>query len=137
MTTVVPDSVIPIRNYLRAVSAVTALVPVRRIDLGLVAGDGAQIVVRRIGGGEDSSEAPVDVALLQIDVWGDTNGSLEDCATIKSTVRGALLDIRSPVTAGGAKIHSASTIDDNWAPDPDTDQPRFVLTVRVVVGPTS
>lgn len=91
--------------------------------------------VQRVGGGDDPGEAPLDLALIQIDVWGrkDAAGHTDKAAARAeaNAVRTALGEIRgatalSPtVTAYGAAVES-----DLWAPDP-SDRGRYVITALV------
>jgi hypothetical protein len=90
------------------------------------------ITVTRIGGGQDSSEAPIDLALIQIDVWGSLRKKQETWAVV-AQVRSVLEGVRGntaldgTVTAFGAEVVSVA-----FLPDPASDRPRYVITTQVV-----
>lgn len=97
------------------------------------------VTIIRIAGGEGPGEAPLDVALLQVDVRGRVK-ALAQCMAVTQAVRKALSALRGPYTvAGKATIHGAVVVDVRRFPEPraqDTDgrvgeRPRYVLTVQV------
>jgi len=93
-------------------------------------------VVTRVGGGDDPSEAVIDQALIQIDVWGPTRaekrGGKAAATALALAIRSVLRAIRgitalnASVTAYGAEVISVVT-----PPDPRSDRPRYALTVAV------
>lgn len=94
------------------------------------------LVVGRVGGGEDVSEAPLDLPMVQLDCWGrlDTagHGDKASCAADKNAVRSALSRIRAVTElADGEVAFGAEVVSDLWSPDPDDKRPRYVLTVRL------
>lgn len=90
------------------------------------------ITVQRVGGGQDPSEVPLDLALMQIDVWGrgrDKAGCWNVVATVRdvlATIRGHTL-LRSDVVAYGAEVNNVV-----YAPDAADGRPRYVITTQVV-----
>lgn len=93
------------------------------------------LLVQRVGGGQDPSEAPIDLALLQITVIGVPHGK-ESCWITTSETRDALAAIRgnmllrSDVMAYGAEVESVLY-------SPDTDgRPRYVVTASVTASAT-
>lgn len=136
MSETFPDVEGALRDWLRGRSAIEALVD-ERVFFG-VSGDNAQIVVQRVGGGDDLSEAPLDIALIQLDLWGSKSSpSKADLDELRRTVRAELYQLREAtalnddVTAYGANVAS-----DLWRPDPANDRPRYILTVEVTARST-
>jgi hypothetical protein len=94
-------------------------------------------VVSRVGGGDDPSEAAIDRALIQIDVWGPTRqekrGGKAAATALMNAIRRALHGIRSStqlntgVSAYGATVESVVS---PW--DPHSDRPRYAMTVQVI-----
>lgn len=91
--------------------------------------------VQRVGGGDDPGEAPIDLALIQITVWGrqDARGHTDkaQARAVADDVRTVLHNLRrgtaltEDVIAYGAAVES-----DLWAPDP-TDRGRYVITALI------
>jgi hypothetical protein len=56
------------------------------------------VTVSRVGGGDDFSEVPIDIALVQIDCWGGIddsgNGKKAEAVSLLNAVRNACLAIR-------------------------------------------
>lgn len=98
-----------------------------------------QLVITRIGGGDDTSEANIETALVQFDVWGELNDR-HGCHQAKSAVRTELRSICGGTTllnAGCAVLGLPRVLDDRFLPDPSTNRPRYVLTVEcVTIDPT-
>ena len=134
-----PDVEGGLRTYLRANSGVSALVG-NRVFFGVprkaTETSFPLVTVQRVGGGADLSDAPVDVALLQVDCWGSLNANgdpLKVTAThLVNTVRAAVEAVngRTTLTSGvdafGITVESVV-----WAPDPDNDRPRYSVTAEV------
>lgn len=132
-----PDIEGALRTWLRGRAAITALVG-QRVFFGVP--DKAEtwplITIRRVGGGDDPGIAPVDRALVQLDVWGDIDasghGKKADATTLVNTLRAELsaVDRRTALTASvhalGISVESVV-----WLPDPDNDRPRYVVTAEV------
>lgn len=139
MAELMPDVEGGIRDYLR-----TAGVCAGRVYFGIPT-DAATVyplvTVARVGGGDDPSEAPLDQALVQVDVWGrkDPAGHTDkaEARAAANAVRTALRAIRgatalnADVTAFGAAIEA-----DLWAPDP-ADRGRYSLTALVTSRATA
>ncbi len=95
-------------------------------------GDAAQVVVYRVGGGDGPSLIPTDDATLGIDVWGDsTNPSVSATAQMKDSIRSRFARVQGKTAMGGRTVFGMTVQSERWLPDPDTDQPRFALTVSV------
>jgi hypothetical protein len=124
----VPDVELAVRDYLRADSGVSALAS-NRVFYGVPkAGAPATFAtVQRIGGGDDPSEAPVDLSLVQIDCWAQTKAVAQ---SLRDAVRTAFLELR-PRTQGSTVLYGAEVISDIWLPDPDSDRPRYSVTAQV------
>jgi hypothetical protein len=128
----VPDVEGAVRDYLRDQDVCDG-----RVYFGVPTGSPTYplATVQRVGGGDDPSEAPIDQALIQIDVWGrvDAAGHTDkaEARTAADAVRAALHAIRGATalsetcTAYGAAVEA-----DLWAPDP-TDRGRYSITALV------
>lgn len=132
------DPEMGVRDYLRADSGVSALVGTR-VFFGAPRNgppSTAFATVQRVGGGDDPSEAPLDLPLIQIDCWGQAasqgpGGSKASAHSLRAAVRAALREIRTTTAQGSTVLYGANVIGDVWAPDPASDRPRYVLTAQV------
>ncbi len=130
MTSAWPDTEGALRDLLRADSGVSALAG-NRVFFGLPAPVKFPAdVVRRAGGGQDPGETPIDRPLVMIDCWG-IPGDKAGAHAITAAVRDALSNIRSATTQGATVLYGANVIGAVFVPDPETDQPRYSLTVDV------
>jgi hypothetical protein len=129
-----PDVEGALRTHLRADAGVAALVG-QRVFFGVPRGAKEEtyplVVVQRVGGGQDASEAPVDVALVQVDCWGSINngnGLKAECTALVNSVRAALESVGTDSTAvlKGADVESVL-----WLPQVDNDRPRYAVTAVV------
>lgn len=99
------------------------------------------IVVTRVGGGADLSDAPVDVALIQFDVWGrldaSGNGDKAGATAVVNTLRAELeaMGTDQPIVAG-TQLHGANVESVLWLPDPDNARPRYAVTAEVTAVST-
>ena len=127
-----PDVEGAVRAYLRATGSVSAVFGTR-IFFGVDDPSAYPVaVIQRIGGGLDTTEGLHDVALLQVDVWGDVH----DKATAfngTSVVIAALSTCRNYETATtrliGCNVQS-------WAFLPDeSERSRYSLTVQCYAVP--
>lgn len=96
-------------------------------------------VITRIGGGETSSDAPIDDGLVQIDIFGRVL-QLTEADQCRRAVRKALAALTgTPYTASGkGKLLGAVVRDDRRQPIQDAqdgavvgERPRYILTVAV------
>lgn len=132
-----PDVEGGMRTWLRAQTGVSALVGAR-VFFGIPKKNPTfpLVTVQRIGGGQDGSDAPLDLALLQIDCWGEIdasgNGVKSTATALVNAVRTALeavgtdTQLTTGVTAHGVNVESVL-----WLPDPDNDRPRYSVTAEV------
>lgn len=136
MTVEWPDIEGGLRDYLRAHGDVVAAVGTR-IFFGVPDTPTFPLVtVQRVGGGDDLSEAPIDQALVQFDVWGELDanghGKKADADTVRRAVRQALHDIRGATALNASTVaYGATVTDDRWLPDPNNDRPRYSVTALV------
>lgn len=123
-----PNTRAALKSYLRADTGVTTLignrtffgVPERGVKFPLVTLPG------QVGGGQDISEAPLDLPLQQLDIFG---GTLDEVHAVESAVRDAFAAIRNPTTVGSTVLYGVNVVSAIDAPDPD-DRPRRVLTLE-------
>jgi hypothetical protein len=132
-----PDTEGALRDWLREQPSLQALVA-RRVFFGVPrnARQWPLVTVQRVGGAEDISEAPVDRALVQIDVWGEIDGSGNGDKAGTTAVVNALRSLlgsvkhRTPLNATvdalGVTVAGVA-----WVPDPADDRPRYVVTAEV------
>jgi hypothetical protein len=89
------------------------------------------VTVARVGGGQDPSEAPLDLALIDVSVWGrlrDKAGATE----VLNAVRSRLEEIRGRTTlATGVDAFGAEVVGVVWLPDADNARPRYSVTAEV------
>jgi hypothetical protein len=101
----------------------------------LEAGD---VLVSRIGGGLDDTEASLDAAIMQLDVWGVPRAK-GACWERTSLVLGLLREWqRSKQTAaftGPGGAFAVSSTSWTWAPDPVSERARYVITATVTAFP--
>lgn len=93
------------------------------------------VTVVRVGGGQETGqEAPVDVSLVQLDVWGKLRMKRE-CWLVTAQVAKAVTligdtGVPTQLTAGvlgfGGEVESSL-----FLPDPGTLRPRYVLTATI------
>jgi len=139
-----PDIEGALRTWLRAQAAVTAAVG-QRVFFGVPKGAAETsfplITVQLVDARDDDSEAPLTQAVVQIDVWGTIddsgNGKKAECTTVVNTVRSVLRTVRgrTALTATVAAF-GIDVIGMAWAPDPDNDRPRYVVTAEVTAVST-
>ena len=133
-----PDVEGGVRAYLRADAGVAALAGQRGyFGIPRQSATFPLWTVQRVGGGPIAGEeAPVDVALVQVDCWGrlgEQGGSKAEAWALATAVMGAFSAIRSrTVLTTGTSALDATVQALLWAPDPDTDQPRYTMTVEIV-----
>lgn len=130
-----PDVEGLVRDHLRADADVTALVG-QRVFFGIPKRSTDTtwplVTVQRFGGGQAPGDAPVDVALVQIDCWGqigaDGNGRKAACTALVNAVRSSLdsMGIDATATLKGATVESVL-----WLPEVDNDRPRYSVTAVV------
>jgi hypothetical protein len=134
-----PDPEGTIRAYLRADPDVSAIVG-NRVFFGVPRKANEEtfplVTVARIGGADDPSEVPVDLGLLDISCWGSIdasgNGLKAPATELANAVRSALHRIRERTSAGtGTDVFGVQIGGVVWAPDPDNDRPRYVITAEV------
>ena len=120
-----------VRTALRADSGVSALVG-QRVHFGIPTNPTFPLVtVRRVGGGDDPGEAPLDLPLVQIDCWGAERNKTQARAVADAvrawarSIRRAT-DLDTEVTAYGVNVEA-----DLFVPDP-SDRPRYSLTVSIM-----
>jgi hypothetical protein len=125
-----PDAELLTVNALRANADLTALVGAR-VYTAIPAEPTFPLVrVTRIGGIPAISRH-LDIARIQVDVWGTTKFQAR---TVAATAQAAIH------AAIGARAEGVLTgVDDDlglsWQPDPETDQPRYVFGVALYLHP--
>lgn len=136
-----PDVEGAMRTYLRGHADVAALVA-QRVFFGVPDQPTWPLVtVRRVAGSDDTSEAPIDHAMLQIDGWGrlfndadkrkSAHGDKAQADALRRALRKALWQIRGATTVGSVVLYGAYVESDPFLPDPTNDRPRYALTTRV------
>jgi hypothetical protein len=119
-----PDPEYAVRNYLRqqGIPYVHVAAPTG-VKL-------PYITISRVGGGDDSGLAPIDNALLQLDVYGSTKA---EAHTIVANVRTVFSNIVSAIhVEPDTMIHGINIAGVVWSPDPDDDTSRYVITAQAV-----
>lgn len=134
-----PDVEGALRTWLRTQTDVTTIVG-NRVFFGIprkaIETTFPLVSIERVGGGADLSEAPVDLALIQIDCWGslNTNGDplKATATTLVNAVRASLESVTTRTTlTTGVDVFGINVESVVWAPDPDNDRPRYAITAEV------
>ena len=136
------DTTLAVRDWLRD-HATDLGVDSTRIDLGTKPGPALQIALQRVGGGDDASEAYLDLAMIQLDVWHGgtgTQGSYSVVKNAKNKLRALLKGLRGQALStgpGNATFgYGASVLVDRFLPDEDAKAVRASLTVTVTARAT-
>lgn len=93
--------------------------------------DYPMITISRVGGGADGSDAPIDLPLIQFDVWAPLRRK-DIALEAVNALRGVLSSVRSPtaVTANvvlyGAEVNTVV-----YLSDPADNRPRYSVTAQV------
>lgn len=135
MTETYPDVEGGCRTWLRTLPAVTSVVDQRvwfAVPDDADEDDYPLVLVQRVGGGDDPSEAVVDQCMLQLTVVGARRGKAV-AAALALTLRAELKAIRA-ATAWGSDVvcHRASVESMIPTIDPGDSRPRYNLTVMTV-----
>jgi len=139
MAETMPDIEGALRTWLRTQTDLTALIG-NRVFFGVPKGAAEAsfplVTVQLVDSRDDGSEAPVSLDLVQFDVWGslDTsgNGKKAEATSVVNALRSVCRQVRgrtaltATVAAFGIEIVGVA-----WAPDPDDDRPRYVVTAEV------
>lgn len=136
-----PDVEGGVRDYLRGFPDVAAIFD-QRVFFGIPAKPvWPLLVVQRVGGTDDPSEAALDLALVQIDVWGRLysdddatakGGDKAQCDAGRRAVRKAFRSIRGATALNATTVaYGAVVQSDPFRPDPDSDRPRYALTASI------
>lgn len=133
----------PLRDWLREQTALAA-------DLGTDSNGTVQVyagglpdaadltdgpaVVLYTAGGLDGGTA-LDRPFCRFNVWADTAPAAEQAAyTLRSVLEHAAGAALGPsATPSAVRLAGADTAAPLWAPDPDTNRPRFVVTSTLTV----
>jgi hypothetical protein len=132
-----PDIEGAMRDYLRADTAVNALIGNRQFFAVPATPTYPLLTVSRVGGGQDAdTDAPIDVALVSIDIWGELDangyGDKAGALAVVNAVRSALEAISGRTTlTNGVTGHGAEVVGVAWAPDPDNGRPHYAVTAEV------
>lgn len=128
-----PDDELALIQYLRTVTAVTALCPAARITTELAPSPTYPVVlVQRAGG---SAIAPgIDEPALQVDVVAAPT-QRKACKDLALTVRAAILAIANDQVAEGVLCSASEELGPQWFPDtvPSTPLPRYTARYAVVL----
>lgn len=84
----------------------------------------AWLTFRRIGGGPEVSETPIDAPLVSFNCWGRTKSAAD---TLAEALVNALQDVRQPTPMGEIVAMSARVTLWTFQPDPSLATPRVVV----------
>lgn len=132
---VLPDSVLLTIQYLRAQSAVTALVTAGNIRTALPSSPSYPYVLVTLAGG-DLVWPALDDSAVQIDTY-DLADQKDTNNTLARTVRAAINAIANDVVAAGTLASSSEEIGPQWLPDPVSVPPlaRYTQRHRILTHP--
>lgn len=93
-----------------------------------------RLKLSRVGGSElDTDTAYLDRALVQLDAYGTTK-----LAAFAVAATSLAATYRARGSHAGAVVSRVERVSGPaWAPDPETDFPRYLTTVAVTVHPTA
>lgn len=132
--TTLPDAEGAVRTYLRADAAVAAVFSTR-VFFGVDTPSAYPVaVVQRIGGGLGGTEEGLqDIALLQVDVWGDVHDKASAFAGMQRVIE-ALHAAANYTGHSGTILYGCNV--QSWAflPD-DGERARYSVTFQAFVGP--
>lgn len=131
-TVTLPDVEGGIRDALRGDAGVSALVE-GRVYFGVPnsVATWPVVTVQRVGGGDDPGEAPIDLALVQIDCWGAERNKSQAWA-VAAAVRSWAQSVRRATALNEEVTAYAVTVESVlWAPD-GADRPRYSITALVM-----
>lgn len=144
MTVEYPDVEGGLRAYLRAHTDCVAVLGTRVWFARPDKADYPLAVVQLVGAVDDGSEAPIDQALVQIDIHGPLHANKHpDKATTyaaAAAVRQALYDLnRGDTTVEIADGNSVRLMGSNvqssvYLPDPDNGRPRYAITAQITAA---
>lgn len=128
-----PDDELALIQYLRTVSAVTALVPAARITLELPPSPTYPVVLIQRAGGVGIWPA-LDEPALQVDCVAAA-GQRRACKVLAQTVRSAILAISNDVVGEGVLASASEEIGPQYLPDtiPNPPLPRYTARYRVLM----
>jgi hypothetical protein len=129
------DAARALREVMRAASTLNGLVEPVAIDLGAKGEkwQGSMVIIRRVGGGDDSSEA-VDQALLQIDMLSPAEPrSYAAVDALKDAVSRLVRGLGRTETQHGL-LHGGRVLTVLDLPEPTSDRPRKVMTVSMTIS---
>lgn len=134
--TVLPDAELAIIQFLRAQTAVTALVPASRITTTLPPKAVYPAITVKRTGGLPIHFARVDEAAIQVDCWDDY-GKRYECQQVARTVRAAILAIYGDQVDEANLVSASEEVGPQWLPDTVTTPPlsRFVARFQVRLHP--
>lgn len=127
-----PDAEGIVRTYLRSVSAVTDVFA-QRIFFGVDTPSAYPIAtIQRVGGGLDTTEGLHDIALLQLDVWGDVHGKASAFSAL-SVILNALNDVHN-YSDGTTRLLGVNV--QSWSFLPDvSERARYSVTFQAFCVP--
>lgn len=134
-----PDLEGAIRAYLRADTGIVTALGGARVFFSIPDNPTWPLItVARVGGGQSqTSDAPVDSALISIDVWGELDANQRpkkiQATAVVNAVRSALDVIRGRTTlTTDVDVFGANVAGVVWAPDPDNGRPHYAITAEVI-----
>jgi hypothetical protein len=128
-----PDDELALIQYLRSVSAVTALVPAGRITTELPPNPTYPVVLVSRAGGVTITYG-IDDPALQVDV-NHSAGNRRACKQLAQVVRAAILAIANDVVPEAVLASGSEEVGPQYLPDtiPIPPLPRFTARYRIVM----
>ena len=131
-----PDIEGALRDYLRNDADLVPLINRRVFFVAPKRAVFPMILVTRIGGGQASGEAPMDTALLQLDIIGkkadEAGGGKGPVTQVALATQKALSKIRGrTVLVPGVTAFDARIASSFYSPFPGDDRPRQIITTVI------
>lgn len=125
-----PDVEGALRSWLRSQSEISAVVSTR-VFFGVPDDTAFPLIsLFRLGGTDQTGEAPLDDALIQFDCWGGIKNKAQ-AFQVANAVRGVLRAMTPQLLTPEVYGYGASPSAPFWSPDPEDDRARYVVTASV------
>lgn len=143
----IPDTEGALKTYLSTYPAVVSSAAAGRCFLATRSNvEFPYVLVSRLGGGDAPGDAPMDLALIQVDVYGRVVQLAEAGAVLNAVLEAlAALNHTDAIVPGKARLAGAIVRDRRRIPEPEAqdvdgtvgERPRYAVTVQVTGLPTS
>lgn len=131
-----PDVEGAIKDFLKADAGIVSIFSTR-VFLGMPRKTGTfpAVGITRVGGGQGPGDSPLDMAIIQFDVYGETadkGGGRQATTTAALAVRKALSSIRGKTRLNESVVaYDVRIASSFFSAMPGDDRPRYIVTAVV------